>query len=213
VTRLLSEVRFASLLSYSPKGKGETSVQSRQVRDRVKDADLATLRRAAQRIRERFSASAIQEFFGPTVTLVPAPRSSPLVSKDASWPGRAICDALLASGLGGEVQPLLQRTKRVRKSAFATQPGERPSVEEHFATMAIEGGLVMPSSITIVDDVVTLGATLMAAASRIQNAFPTAAVRAFALVRTRSFVPDVTVILDPVFGTIRYQDGRLKRDP
>ena len=119
----------------------------------------------------------------------------------------------MAAGLGHEVRPLLQRTKRVRKSAFATQPGERPTIEEHFATMAVEGGLVEPTSVTIIDDVVTLGATLLAAASRIQESFPATIVRAFALVRTRSLVPDVAEILDPVIGAIRYANGWITRDP
>jgi len=38
----------------------------------VKGADLGTLRRAAERVKERFAASVLEEFFGPTVTLVPA---------------------------------------------------------------------------------------------------------------------------------------------
>ncbi len=50
------------------------------------------------------------------------------------------------------------------------------------------------------------GRKLVAAAMRIQEAFPKANVRAFALVRTMGLIPDVERLFDPCEGAIRW-DG------
>lgn len=66
--------------------------------------------------------------------------------------------------------------------------------------------------ITVVDDVVTKGATLLGAASLLAGAFPRAEIRAFALVRTQGYVKDIERILDPVVGRIsRTRNGGADR--
>jgi adenine/guanine phosphoribosyltransferase-like PRPP-binding protein len=68
--------------------------------------------------------------------------------------------------------------------------------------MRITPTLAAPLRIVLVDDVVTKGATLLAAASLIHAAFPDTRVEAFALVRTLGLQPEVQRIVDPVVGTI-----------
>jgi predicted amidophosphoribosyltransferase len=117
----------------------------------------------------------------------------------------------VTAGLGREVLACLRRTEAVPKSALAA-PGGRPSVERHFETMEVDRSLLRPSRITVVDDVVTKGATLLAAVSRVAEAFPDAEVRAFALLRTMGFV-EIEKILDPCTGTITLRNGEAVREP
>jgi adenine/guanine phosphoribosyltransferase-like PRPP-binding protein len=67
--------------------------------------------------------------------------------------------------------------------------------------------------IVMVDDVITKGRTLLAAAIRLYEAFPNADIRAFALVRTMGFVPDVRQPLDPCLGVVRWAAGDARREP
>jgi hypothetical protein len=58
----------------------------------------------------------------------------------------------------------------------------------------------------------TKGRTLLAAASRVREAFPCAQIRAFALVRTMGF-SGVQQLLDPCKGEIRWRGGDAHRNP
>lgn len=68
-------------------------------------------------------------------------------------------------------------------------------------------------SFCLVDDVVTKGSTLLAAASRLKETYPQAKVTAFALVRTLGFVDNIDAIVEPVVGTIALRDDEPLRDP
>jgi adenine/guanine phosphoribosyltransferase-like PRPP-binding protein len=81
------------------------------------------------------------------------------------------------------------------------------------ATMRVSPGIEQPARITLVDDVVTKGATLLAAASLVAEAFPGIDVRAFTLVRTMGLVPEIERIVDPVFGRIKTDRGGADRQP
>ena len=59
----------------------------------------------------------------------------------------------------------------------------------------------------------TKGRTLLAAASRVQEAFPQARIRAFALVRTMGFIFGINQLLDPCKGVIRWRFGDAQRRP
>ena len=206
---LLSSVPFAALLTYSPRGTSEVSVRSRRWRDAVKSARSPELERCALKLIE---LGGLEPFFGPGVTLVPAPRSAPTRDHGALWPARLICEVLAAKGLGREILPCLERTAAVPKSAFAAQ-GARPNPVVHFGSMAVASVLVPPERITVVDDVVTKGATLLAAASRLKEAFPSAEVRTFAILRTMGRVEKVERIVDPCQGTIDWDGSEAHRNP
>jgi hypothetical protein len=199
-SRLLSEVRFGAFLAYSPRGTSEISKNSRIVRDAIKYVRPAGLRQVVDRLTKEFPDTPLNKVLGPNVTLVPAPRSTPLVS-GALWPAMRLADALVTRGLGREAVPLVRRANPVQKSAYANA-GARPTPQEHLDSLAIEPLLVNPLLITVVDDVVTKGATLLAATSIVKTHFPYVDVRAFAMLRTMGLQPEVEAITAPCEGII-----------
>jgi predicted amidophosphoribosyltransferase len=123
-----------------------------------------------------------------------------------------ICQALLAAGLGSEVWPTLQRVSAVPKSALAA-PGERPEVQVHVTSLEVVDRLPPTARVLLVDDFITKGRTLLAAASVLANVFPGVDARGFAVVRTMGLVPDIERIASPVVGEIRFERGDAARNP
>lgn len=218
---------FASCFAYLPGGSGPVSEQGRLLRARLKAADKTWLPHFAARVwLEAIGHGHFTLTFGAHVVLVPVPGSRP--AQRADWTGERLAWCLKEVGLATEVWPLLRRLYAVRKSAFAAA-GERPSVLEHCASFAVDGALRGPAAIgqgplvkkcrrpelqlTLVDDVITRGRTLLAAAGRLREAFPGAEIRAFALLRTLG--PDETLrqILDPCEGEVRWVSGDARRYP
>jgi len=149
--------------------------------------------------------------FAKDVVLVPVPGSAP--STGVPWPAERLAIALTGIGLAGAVLVCLRRRFAVRKSATAFS-GERPTVQEHYDSfVAIDGSPHQPRRILLVDDVVTKGRTLLAAAARLHEAFPNADMRAFALVRTMGFLPRLEHLLEPCEGVIRWAGGDARREP
>ncbi len=208
---MIERLEFASCYAYSPRGITEPSLQSKQLCYRIKAGDAEALGLAAERVRAFHESGAFPGFFGADVTLVAVPGRAPLAPGAVSRTQR-ICDALFACGLAKDVVVLLERTEPVLKSAYAA-PVERPLAEQHFATIAVTPVLLAPIRVLLVDDVVTRGATLLGAASRIKDAFPDCEVRGFALVRTESF-DEVTEVRDPRVGIIEVaRTGKTVRRP
>jgi predicted amidophosphoribosyltransferase len=198
---------FASCFAYLPGGSGSVCEEGRVLCARLKAADRAWLPRLAARVwLETIGHGRFGPAFGARVVLVPVPGSAPLQS--AHWVGERLAWCLKEVGLAAEVWPVLRRRYAVRKSAFAAA-GERPTVLEHYASFSLEGPLGVRehrgnvSRLTLVDDVITRGRTLLAAAARIHAAFPGAEVSAFALLRT----------LDPCEGDVRWISGDARRRP
>jgi hypothetical protein len=107
----------------------------------------------------------------------------------------------------------------VRKSAIAP-PSERPTVQQHYDSFVVKIVAPAPIQIVLIDDVVTAGSTLLAAASRIAEAYPDASVRAFALIRTMSgleidqvVAPATGTIISPCIGWIKPRGVRAVRQP
>jgi predicted amidophosphoribosyltransferase len=154
---------------------------------------------------------AVQPFFGQDVILVPAPGSA-LRGAGTLWVPEHICAAFVAENLGARVDPCLSRVAAVPKSATSPRH-QRPNAQKHYDTMGVSGGSLIAERILVVDDVVTSGATLLAAVSRICDAFPHADVRAFALARAISD-GDIQTTHLPIRGVIRLRtDGKTWRDP
>jgi predicted amidophosphoribosyltransferase len=120
--------------------------------------------------------------------------------------------ALKGVGLGRAVWAGLHRRFAVRKSATALT-GERPTVQQHYDSFAVARSPTAPERIVLVDDVITKGRTLLAAAARLQDEFPNADIRAFALVRTMGFLSDVDRLLEPCQGVVRWAGGDARREP
>ena len=207
---------FASCYAYCPWAGGALGEQARRCCERLKEADPRWLARfAAQvwtetRLDRRFAA-----LFGEDVVLVPVPGSRP--AHQGPWVGERLAVSLGALGLGQAVWPLLRRQVAVRKSAFA-RAGERPSVLEHYRSFAVDwtgnrDRSGPPPRLTLVDDVITRGRTVLGAAARLREAFPGSDIRAFALMRTlgRGEVPRRNP--DPCEGQVRWVCADARRLP
>lgn len=156
------------------------------------------------------------DFFGPAVVLVPAPGHAPLKQHRVS-PSSELVAALVREGLGRQ-RTWLQRDEKVQKSAWAGR-GNRPTEHHHYRTISAHGlpslALGDTGSITVVDDVVTTGATLYACVRRLATRHPLADILAFAMVRARSDLDQVESPMDPVsHGTIVLEpNGQTRRTP
>lgn len=218
---------LVSCFAYSPNGSGQLCNEGRSMCARLKAFDSAWLARLVATVWvEAAGRGRFAEALGDHAVLVPVPGSGPL--RRAPWIGERLAWCLKEIGLAAEVQPIMQRRYAVRKSAFAPA-GERPSLLEHYASFTVAPQrLVRVSSgprssarelsagrlqLTLVDDVVTRGRTLLAAAARLGEAFPTAEIRAFALLRTLARDEPLCRLLDPREGEVRWIAGDARRTP
>jgi len=209
---MIRGITFASCYVYSPGGSDIASERSRLMRSLLKDGDTYFIDKYADRVRQQVAEGpSLAGFFGPTSVLVPIPGSTPRRSGVASV-AENLAGALLDEGLGQCLWCGLQRISPVRKSATAA-PGSRPTVGEHYASFAVATTALPLHEIVLVDDVVTKGRTILAAAARMQEAFPLAEIRAFALVRTMGLIPGVAHLLDPCVGEIMWRSGDAYRVP
>jgi predicted amidophosphoribosyltransferase len=212
---VISPLVFASCYVYSPIGRGRVCEHSRLLRSLLKESDDRFMEKYALRVHQQVygGSMALRGFFGADDILVPIPGSRP-DSADCGWAADKLASALVAGGLGRAAWPGLRRIRSVRKSAYAST-GSRPSVDRHYKSFALSSPLWQPQphSIVLVDDIVTKGRTLLAAAARLHESFPNARIRAFALVRTMGLVADVPRLLEPCRGEIRWRHNDAHRSP
>jgi hypothetical protein len=209
---LLSEIRFGSLLDYSPRGQSEISQRSRATCYAIKSGQLDALDLFADRLGEHVHADGVlAPLFGEGLTLVPMPRSAPLIPA-AHWPALRIAQAIISDGLANNLVPALERTSAVTMSSHSS-PGERPSASAHYDSLRAHLWLDVSNRILVVDDVVTKGATAIAALSRLAETYPNAELSLLAAIRTRGLIPDIERILNPVVGLIRLINEEPQRDP
>jgi len=212
-----SKLAFASFLQYAPRARSDPSELSRDVTYAVKQDGLVGKLRiidfSAQRLSEEIGSHPfLKHYFNESVTLVPIPRSSPLVKPDALWPPLRICQSIMARGLAANILTCLQRSHSVQKSSTAPS-GQRPSPRNHYDSVQVaERQLLTPKAITLVDDVITRGSSFVGLIPHLQETFPSVEIRCFALVRTISS-GDIEKILDPIEGTITYNGFELHRHP
>ena len=101
--------------------------------------------------------------------------------------------------------PCLVRATAVRKSA-TSPPEQRPTPTQHFQSMAVQGNLGTTEEIVLIDDFVTRGHTMIGAANRLLDVFPSSRIRAFAAMRTVSDSTYFSGIYDPRIGSIEYRE-------
>ena len=226
---MLSELEFGSHGSYVPRTRATTAAQQdsatwtynlkgdvmiRGVGSEIFPRPLTTSSIFAQRVRENYERSPLHGVLGPTVVLVPVPRSS-LTKAGTLWPAERIAMALCQVGLGGSVHALLRRTEPVAPSSL----GGARLAKIHYESMGIANRVsrdlfTTRMRIVLVDDVVTSGATLLGAASRMAEALGDSEIRGFAAVRTISDPSAFRSLRDPVLGRITLrEDGTCRRVP
>jgi predicted amidophosphoribosyltransferase len=208
---MIDSVAFASCYVYSPAGDSAICARSRLLRALLKDGDAHFMIKYAVRVRQQMlPASVLADFFLSGDVLVPVPRSAPKAG--GAWPAAELARALVQAGVGSTMWPGLQRVFAVKKSATSAK-GSRPSVARHYESFRLEPLELRPASIVLVDDVITKGRTLLAAAARINEALPGAQVRAFALLRTLGMISDLHRLLEPCRGQVRWMGGDARRIP
>jgi predicted amidophosphoribosyltransferase len=179
----------------------------------IKEADARLLDKYVLRVQREVRAGslALRGFFSPEDVLVPVPGSTPAPSQRV-WAADRLAKALVGEGLGRVAWPGLLRICRVRKSAYALI-GARPSVRRHYESFALADSPPRLDSIVLIDDIVTKGRTLLAAAARLRETFPEARIRAFALVRTMGLDVEMQALLEPCRGEIRWLGNDAYRRP
>lgn len=208
---MIRRLAYASCYVYSPAGKGAICERSRLLRTLLKEGDARFMYKYAVRVHQQAEqCSELAGFFSCDDVLVPVPRSS--TKACGTWVAADLARALVHEGLGAMAWPGLHRVCAVPKSATAA-PGGRPTVSRHFESFLMERPSIDPESIVLIDDVVTRGRTLLAAAARVREALPHAQIRAFALLRTMGLTTGVEHLLEPCRGEIRWQGGDARRRP
>ncbi len=181
-------------------GDSITTGNARRATLRLKQSDPRVTERIALRLSERLNEGMFESYFGPETTLVPAPGHAPPQSDTQQSSTMALAQALQLRHLG-VAKSLLRRVSKVNKAAWSPQ-GERPTLSDHYRTIQVVELPQLPigshERMTIVDDVVTTGATLFACAARLMETFPDAEIVAFAAVRTLSGVDQIDEIVAPV---------------
>ena len=209
---MIPRLPFAAPFAYSPRGTSEIAQKSQRLRDLIKAGDPRLLERLAAVTAEMVAADRFPEFFGPNVTLVPVPGSAPRREANSLWVAERIAAELRNVGLGATVWPTLQRTVVVPKSAWAAR-GERPTVAVHVGSLEMTDRVPPTGQLVLVDDVVTKGRTMLAAATVLADALPGVEIRAFAALRTMGLVPDIATYTDPVVGEIVWTGMDAQRRP
>ena len=205
-------LQFTACYAYSPKGDSEISERSRQLCARVKDGSTKWLKSYVASIHQEVTRKRrFCGFFNEHTLLVPIP-NNPSPSRTSFWVARRLALSLQEAGLAEDVWTGLRRVSSVERSSSAWM-WERPTVQQHYRSFAVIPSPRPPTEIVLVDDVITKGRTLVAAAMRLHEAFPKATIRAFALVRTMGLILDVERLFDPCEGVIRWNGNDAYRDP
>ncbi len=208
---MASEYHYGTFANYSPRGTSELSVQSRTLCASIKAGKIFTIKSALNYLAGP-GAQVLQPFLNQVVILVPVPRSAPL-AKNALWPAKVIADVLVSNGYGREMRTLIKRTVAVPKSS-ASPAAARPLIPKHMDSKQVHADLFQLNTITLVDDVLTKGATTVACANLLQAQFPAAKIRIFAMIRTQGLIEKIEKIVDPSVGKIiGHNSGKSYREP
>ena len=209
---VMGAVRFAACFGYSPCGTSNVARRSRYYCGLLKTQHPGFLGYSAQRVADDVRAGGVlAESFASRPTLIPVPSSACAVPGSESSAG-ALAQALAGAGLGSKVWAGLTRIQPVIRSSRAA-PGCRASAQDQYRSLRVEPAPQVIEDILLVDDLITKGRTLIAAASRLREAFPAARIRGFALMRTLSLVPDIEVLMAPCTGEVRWVRGDTLRVP
>ena len=200
--RYCTELTVGSLLIYPPRGNVASDKAREFIRYRIKQAKHRAIDQPIERLAGILPGSVLEELLDGSRTPVPITGHAPL-RKDALWVPHVICRTMVAAGLGTVVVPCLKRRRMVVQQSTRSAADEWLSPSEHADSMAVEGVFELGAKILLVDDVVTRGSTLIAAASLILHDVPNVDVKAFAVARVaQEPLTDVGEMLAPAMGVI-----------
>ena len=203
---MIPSVEYATLFQYSPRGHSEMAIRSRNLKDAIKGGNIEILRNLIFRVISE-KKDAISNFLHKNVTLIPVPRSSPL-RPSSLWPSLEIANLLAALQLG-IVAPCLKRRYRINPSSLFSDAEQRPSIAEQYDSLEVED-CTTTQNITLVDDIITIGRTCIAAASRISEKFPNANIRIFTLLQTKGLELDLDSYVNFQVNSITYNASSCK---
>jgi hypothetical protein len=207
----VSSVTFVSCYIYSPHAPGWLADASRELRDRVKSSDPLWLPRYAGFVyRSSFANRYLAALFAPDAVLVPVPGSAR--SGEAPWAAFRLAAALSEVGFALPIWIGLRRRYAVTKSATAPSAG-RPTVQQHYDSFAAMPAAQPIRRVVLIDDVITKGRTLLAAAARLRVELPFTDIRGFALIRTQGLVDHIEHLAEPCQGVVRWAGGDARREP
>jgi predicted amidophosphoribosyltransferase len=199
---LLSELEYGSYLVYPTRDSSDVGRNARAVVDAIKNDRGTTIKAFARKLAAENTVP-FADMLGSDVVLVPVPRKAP-AKAGTLWPAQRICEELLAAGFGKQIAPLIARATAVRSSRMAGL-GNRPLPKEHFESFKVTKQSILGlSRITLVDDVVTKGATAIAAASRLAIAYPGVQITLFAAARTKGMDLNTPSVVSPFRGRIKF---------
>ena len=206
-----SSVTFSSCYIYSPRAAGWLAQASRQLRDRVKSSDSLWLPRYAGFVyRSSLQDPQLRSLFTPDTVLVPVPGSA--CSEETWWAALRLAVALSEVGFALPIWTGLRRRYAVTKSATAPIAG-RPTVHQHYDSFEVMPAAGSIRRVVLIDDVITKGRTLLAAALRLRLELPLSDIRGFALIRTEGFVQQIKRLEESCHGVVRWAGGDARREP
>ena len=207
----LATVAFASCYVYSPRASGYLAEAARELCARVKAGDALWLPRYAGFVyQSSFADRRLAALFAPGAVLVPVPGSAR--TGTAPWVASRLALSLSEVGFALRLWTGLLRQYSVTKSATAPRAA-RPTVQQHYDSFVAVAPTVLVPRIVLIDDVITKGRTMLAAAARLQSALPCADIRGFALIRTQGFLPHIERLVEPCHGVVRWAGGDARREP
>ena len=207
----ISSVLFTSCYVYSPRAAGLLAATSRELCERVKASDSLWLPRYAGFVyRSSLADRTLAALFAPGAFLVPVPGSAR--SGAAPWAALQLAAALSEVGFALRIWTGLLRLYSVGKSATAPRTA-RPTVQQHYDSFVAVPTPTPIRRIVLIDDVITKGRTLLAAAARLRCALPDSDIRGFALIRTLGFAQRIEHLAEPCHGVVRWAGGDARRVP
>ena len=197
-------MEYLSLLNYAPRGKSQISQDTKFLKGHVKRADPKLMASLYVDVIKP-NISVVQEFLSDSTSMMPIPGSA-LVVPGGLWAADSLANQLLGLGLGKNVLPWLTRHTPIRSSSSQPSAKERPTIAEQMATIRVKQELVPPESITLIDDVLTLGRTSVACERVIKEVYPNVPIKLLTIMRTHSLPGDqeATSIVNLDRGTVVY---------